>query len=72
MNAKDEVWFDVLAGKSSSDDSDPLVVVEAKMVRKALIIRRDAIAADAANVVDRGLDRIRERLISEGLMDCSS
>ncbi|MDD2810327.1 hypothetical protein [Rhodoferax sp.] len=65
---EDQDWLDTLAGKSP-EGLDPILSAQALAVRTALISRRDAIEANAAKVGDSGLEKIRERLMLEGLMD---
>jgi hypothetical protein len=67
-NQKDQEWLDALAGKPKPG-MDPLDAAQALAVRNAILERRNEIEADASHTDAAQLDRLRKRLVQEGLME---
>ncbi len=63
----DNNWLEALAGRPVKD-IDPVAFAQANAVRQALAARRAAIEADAAQPDPKQLERLRQRLLREGLL----
>ena len=71
LNREDQDWFDALAGRSKTG-MNALDAEQALAVRNALSERRDAIEADARQPDAVQLNRLRQRLVREGLMETAA
>jgi len=71
INKEDQEWLDALAGRPKSD-MDPLDAAQALAVRNALLERRNQIEADASQPDAAQLDKLRKRLVREGLMETTA
>ncbi len=71
LNREDQDWFDALAGRPKSG-MNALDAAQALAVRTALSERRDALEADASQPDAAQLNRLRQRLVREGLMKPTS
>lgn len=67
LDREDQDWFDALAGRPKSG-MNALDAAQALAVRTALSERRNAIEADASQPDAAQLNRLRQRLVREGLM----
>ena len=68
LNREDQDWFDALAGRPKTG-MNPLYAAQALAVRTALSERRDALEVDAIQPDAVQLNRLRQRLVREGLME---
>ena len=68
VNREDQDWFDALAGRPKPG-MNAVDAAQALAVRTALLERRNAIEADACQPDVAQLDRLRQRLLREGLME---
>ena len=67
-NQEDQEWLDALAGKPKPG-MDPLDAAQALAARNAILERRNEIEADTSQPDAAQLDRLRKRLVQEGLME---
>ncbi|MBG6073425.1 MULTISPECIES: hypothetical protein [unclassified Polaromonas] len=71
LDREDQDWFDALAGRPKSG-MNALDAAQALAVRTALSERRNAIEADASQPDAAQLNRLRQRLVREGLMETAT
>ena len=67
-NQEDQEWLDTLAGKPKPG-MDPLDAAQALAARNAILERRNEIETDTSQPDAAQLDRLRKRLVQEGLME---
>jgi hypothetical protein len=63
----DQQWLDALAGRSDAS-ADPVTNAQAQALRTAMLARRAAIEQATQNTVPAEFERLKARLLSEGLL----
>lgn len=71
ISKEDQDWLDALSGRSVPG-MDPVIAAQAAAVRGGLQARREAIEADTNVQSEAALNKLRERLRSEGLLHTES